>query len=615
MIVLLVGLAFADAPPWRGVVDDPAYPFCGVEGVDAEEARAWCDLLDEVPPGACPGLRATCAGAADGGTTDDWRERLSQGCKGASSPARAGAFTAPPEPPTPREGCAPPPTDAPSMGTSVLRWVVAIGVAVLVVGIGRFLWVAFGFGRKALATRPAPPPVGRAVVAPDAAELTDAPSGDLLAAARQALAEGRADDAVLLARAALLRTLAERGALVLDPARTDREYARALRGKPAEAGVRELVGYVEGIRWGGRGVGAEVAARAIAAAERVIVGAVALILLLAAPEARAGRYGPDGDAALRPMFERAGYEASWRLRGLGEIEDDLDVLVLDAEAVALDTADRAALRAWVERGGLLVVAGELPDGFPEVGPRIEVPPSSVSIGPDAPLGLPVPRWPLGIGAAYEGGSAERWVVTPEGHGAVLAARVGEGGLIAIADGRLLSNGALLVRRNEGFLLAGPMLGDSRGDWSLPPAPRLQIATRGGSDAQSPMGALWSGRLLPLVLQLLFVGALVALWRGWPFAPLREPPRGERASFAEHVRALGLRYARGRATARALALSGGWWLDRLGREGFLAAARKAGLPEGRGEALLVSIVAARADSAGTAATLKDLEDLWTLTRRR
>jgi hypothetical protein len=50
-----------DAP--ATVLDAPSYRFCLEEGVDAEQARAYCALLDSLPPEVCPGMRATCAGA------------------------------------------------------------------------------------------------------------------------------------------------------------------------------------------------------------------------------------------------------------------------------------------------------------------------------------------------------------------------------------------------------------------------------------------------------------------------------------------------------------------------------------------------------------------------
>src|SRR6185436_17207593 len=111
------------------------------------------------------------------------------------------------------------------------------------------------------------------------------------------------------------------------------------------------------------------------------------------------------------------------------------------------------------------------------------------------------------------------------------------------------------------------------------------------------------KLVPVLLQLLILLLVVFAWRGTRFAQPRDPAERSRRAFAEHVRALGLVYARARATRLALANYAAWALDRLrdrlepGSDPSLhrlaaAIAARTGRPEGEVMRVLVEARSAR-----------------------
>lgn len=617
-MILAISLAFAGDPAWKPVPDQPSYRFCTDPGVDAEEARAWCDLLAGLPPDACPGLRKTCAGETAGNTEDvDLWERMS-GCGGTGSPEKT--YTAPPPPPpAPSVGC-----DAPSMGDgwlALVQWTVALAIALGIVILARFVFLRF-LGRR---RDPAPPPPAftRVRVTADAPAIPDRPSGDLLDEAELALAEGRLGDAVLMARAAALRKLGERGRITLAASRTDREYVRAAEPESRDL-LRTIVRVVEEHRWARRPLDPADVRRALNAAISLVRGAVVAGLLLAAGTARAeSRYGPEGDAALYEAYQRAGYDVSWRLRGLSTIEDDLDVLVLDLARTGLTDAEADSVRGWVERGGFLVVAGDASKILALGDLDVVDEPHDLSLGAVlAVTDLPAPALPDGPLFAWDQPTGTAWVELDDGRALVQGLALGQGFILSIADDRLIHNGALLSKGNEGFLVAAPYAGSDLTIFgtAVPEVPipaRLQLATHAGEEATNPVQSLWNARLLPVVLQILMVGALVALWRGVPFAPPRDPAADQRTAFTDHLRALGLRWQRLGASRRAVGQYARYGLERLGPDGLRQAALRHGMSPDEARSIVERAMKAAADLDGPDRPRDDLplmETLWTLLRR-
>lgn len=616
MMWWLLPIALAK-PGWDPVLHADPYRFCNEAGAKPEEAYDWCELMKDVPADRCPGLRATCDGAPKSTKTDDLWEDL----RGCSSEGDRG-LAAPPDPPRRMpEGCDVPKTPQAGSPMALLRWVSALLVAAVLLIVLRLIIGYVGRYSRPMVAQAVPTAQGVAV--PLDHEVPDVPSADLLAAARQALAQGKPGDAVLLARGAALRRLGEAGRLTLHRARTDREYLRAIRENPElQQALREVVAAAEQHRWGGVSIGVDTAKGALTAAERLIAGAGGVLLLIAAFEsdARADRYDPYGDAALVELFQQGGYDATWRLRGLQTLTaSDADVLVLDHTEVGTAPEDDAALRAWMEAGGLLIVAGDTAGIADEIGvwTMTDGDDGAIARRGSLPSEVPSPVWSGPVDYVYVGPDPTgSWVIADDG-AVVVARNIGDGGIIAVSDSRLLSNGALIAQANEAFLLKAPYAGHDAALWTIPLPATVQFALRAGDDSKTPWGALRSAHLLPFMAQFMLLCGLIAWWRGWPLGPLRDPPESGRIAFVEHVRALGLRYQRLRATRRAFGGYAALWLQRLGPEGLELAALRAGLDAEAAKKLVAKVEAAAnaPEGANDPSDLATMEELWNITQHR
>lgn len=621
------------------VLDDEAYWFCHGDGVDADLAKEFCPLLDGQPDDFCPGLRATCEGAppvsSSSGCNEGDGEATSNPGGGPDRPERRR-----PEP----EACDLP--ESPVDGLAALvKWVVALGVALFLLVVVRVIWGFLGVDRRVPDVEPLPLP--EIEQAPDLEDVPDLPSTDLLAAARAALDAGNFGEAVLLARGAALRRLGDAGKLRLHRSRTDREYARALRrDQDLHDPLREVLTAVEIHRWGGTVLDRARSEAAVTAAARILQAIAMGLLLLGlahptAAHAQSERYNPIGDAALQEVLERWGHDAGFRLRGLDSLDDQVDVLVLDTTWLHPEEAGWEAVRAWVEDGGVLWLGGSggAMEAFPELGDRRPVPTGVRVVAAErlADLDLPVPTWPSGPEWVWVGHQGVDWVVldpaadlslpeddeehqdafSPAGGAVVAAVPVGEGRVVALADPRLLWNGAFVDDGNERFV--GDWLYAAQGamGWQLGSPIRVELATTAAASNPSPAQSMLNADLLPFVLQLLLTWCLLALWKGWPFGPLRDPPEAGRLAFADHVRALGTRWFRVGASRHALAVYGGLWLQRLGASGLKQAALRAGRDKHRAEALLSAVQAAVDDPSGPSSEhdFEWMEELWTITNHR
>jgi len=629
-------------PPPSGVLSDRAYRFCNVPGADAEEAREWCPLLEDLPEDRCPGLRATCEEGAEETVLD------TSGCNAGSGKPTAAPAPPPKRPDEPWE-LEPWSCDVPdSLGSwiaTVLKWVAAIGIALGVLVVLRLVLGALGWWRRRQPERTVEQrPVEVSTV--DGGDVPELPSEDLLAAARRALADGRWGEVVLLARHAALRQLGDAGRVRLHRSRTDREYLRTVRRDPT---VHEPLGEVlhaaEQHRWGGFAVGREVATRVLGAAERILrvvaVGVLAVLLLGAGDD---WRFGPEGDAALFDLFAKYGYQVSWRLRGLASIgaDDETDVLVLDLSGIDPGDKEWAALRDWVDGGHLLVVAGDHEGALPELGTRADLPLGSPSFLVSHLDGLlPPPEWPEGplwgwkdpdgliwvasgnldpsaanAWAKAEGAVPESLAEPGDPLAVVQVTLLGGGAVLAISDARLLWNGALVSPENEAFLGQMIGVGAARGYWTLPIPTRLQLATLSSAGSDNPVGALANARLLPLVIQLLILVGLGALWKGWPFGPLRDPPGEGRLRFGDHVRALGTRYERLRATRHVVSRYAALWLNRMGPQGLRdVIEQERGSEEAARLMAALQSVAEQPEGPNRPDDLVLMEELWNITKPR
>jgi len=619
---------------------DEVFRFCHEPGVDLREVQQWCEVLETVPDEVCPGLRASCDEKQDVESVEGCEQ--GEGGFGSNSSDGNGASTGPGDPVRRSSGCAESEgcgctsdleMGCASMMASLVKWVVALVIAFLVIGFAMIL-IRYFMRRKSAPERVKLAPVQVDVI--DRIEPTDVPdlpSGDLLSACRAAMRDGRYGEAVLFARAAALRRLGEAGKLHIHRARTDREYARSVRGDGELHGsLRELLGIVESLRWGGLPADRQLATRSLHLVEQMLlrVGTVVLLFLAlvnSSAEASTDAYSPEGSAALQTVFENQGYDVAWRLRSVRTITDEVEFLVLDATSIRMGEEDWSAVRTWVEEGGALLVAGDVEKGFPEMGVRM-VPSEQAVLQPsgnwDGWEGLPVlPYGPLYLyepseahvlvnGLWTTGVPMQSPVETQEG--ALIAyLPLGWGHVFALADERLLWNASLIVPENErllGQIFDGVLTSEDTG---VSGRGQLELALIGGVAASSTADSLFEARMLPFVVQLLLLMAVAVFWLGWLFGRPKPQLQSDRHHFAEHVRALGQRYAQLRASRRVLVAHADLCLQRIGPHGLEAAFVRAG--HAREEARrrvgeLVAIVN-HPDEPSSSTDFTVLEDLWTV----
>jgi hypothetical protein len=307
-----------------------------------------------------------------------------------------------------------------------------------------------------------------------------------------------------------------------------------------------------------------------------------------------------------------------RVRGLERIEPEVDAIIL--LDIALEPVERASLWGFVERGGLLVVAAGRDELERRVGARpifsdckgeLVLEPSYRDdhlFGQKIALRATPNR-------ALERSNSEHWVVARCGEQPyVLAGELGQGTLLVLPNSDLLSNASLVTADNAFFVLG--LLGDARtidvvGRWT-------------GAGSTTPFAAIKNTKLTPVLLQLVLLLLAIGLWRGARFGAPRDPPERSRRAFEEHVRALGLVYARARATRLALANYSAWALERLRERldpsmdpslhGLAAAiAARTGRAEGGIMHLLVEARSAKDDPARDTSTPDDLQTMRDLDR--
>lgn len=621
--ILAVVVACADEPPADtsdGLDAAPAeilgeqFAFCHDADAADPATQQYCPLLDQVPEDVCPGLREACAAPVE--------PKPETGCNDSGSES-SGADVQPP----PDQGYDPPTMVAGEAVVQVIRWTVALLVALALVAVVlvvvRTLMQLVGRDRAVPALEE--PASTTLLDLPAADAVPEAPSGDLLDAAHRALEAGRTSDAVLFARGAALRALGDQGQLRLHRSRTDREYVRSLRrDKERQGRLRLIVRAVEAVRWGGRPVAAEAAKQAVDAASGIVAVVLVLLGTLVTGEARAvEQHELLGRAGLVEVYEAWGFEASWRLRTVRTVDETVNVLVVDADRLALEDEDVVALRHWVGRGGVLLLAGDAP-GFPELGVRERVDAdAAVAVSRRArDAGLGAPLWVGGPSAVWREARGQPLVLGRDPTGASEAGTVvqlvplGLGVVLGVSDGRLLDNGSLIAPGNVSFLGGLPWVGSALADVPLVEDATLEIAdVAGAPGAQNPVASLSNARLLPLVVQVLVLLAIAALWRGWPFAPLRDPPSEGRLAFAEHARALGHRFFRAGATRHVASAHADLWLRRLGPVALQAAAERHGLDAADARALVDRLqrLADDPDGPDQAVDIKIVEELWRITR--
>jgi hypothetical protein len=416
----------------------------------------------------------------------------------------------------------------------------------------------------------------------------------LLGRARAAAAAGDYARAIMELHAALLRRLEGAGLVAVHPSRTNGDYVRAVAGAKPElvAPVRSIVIDVERVQYGHGSASAELFQALMARVQLVTLEKLLVLVLVGATifgstsclgERGGWEYSPSGRAGVMRLLERAGRQVKERLTPLAKLKgDQVDAVVLLPGAEISD-ADWSALSGWVsDQGGTLVLAG-MPDKRPDwvggkkssdskLGPALNVVGSKSFDRDHGPVDLPLPpSLPLEVDAGWEPrlmrGKATANVYAAE-------KTYEEGTILALADDRLFTNGALPFGDNARALIL--LLSDTM---------RVELVGElTGFVSPNPVASVARGQLAPFLGQLMLLSVLFFLLRGVAFGRLREPPPPTRRSFVEHVEAVGEQYARARAARHVLASYGHWVTERL-RE-------RVALPAGSGFIALADAVAVR-----------------------
>lgn len=458
----------------------------------------------------------------------------------------------------------------PALGglAEILFWVVLIAAAVAII----LAIVRASLNRRRDETGDERPEPAAAPLASPAAEGHAEVLRDVAALLERARAAARAGDfagGIKAAHAALLFRLDRDGLIRVEPSRTNGDHVRDLAPQPElRAQVRDVVRDVEQVQFGSAAPDSSlferIFARAAAIAGRAGPALLLFALLSGCPVGKPAPWGdsPSGANALIELAKTYHIEAGFRARRLTKLEEGDEgpstlVLFHDIEAPTEEVWRR--VRDWVRSGRHLILAGAPLPGWVDAryglasGDEARLDP-----GPEAhemPLlgdlrGFVSPD-PQSVEAPEFGWSK---LVVRRGGGVYAAQhKEGEGLVTVLADDRIFTNVGLTVGDNPALVIALLSLAEGRVelvdgllDWG----------------ADNPAQAVQQMKLTPVVLQLLLLALVFYLWRGVRFGRPRDPVARSRRRFSEHVQALGLHYARARATRHAAAQYAAWALDRL-----------------------------------------------------
>ena len=403
----------------------------------------------------------------------------------------------------------------------------------------------------------------------------------LLSRARSEAAAGQFQRAIADAYAALLRSLAGAGAVQIEADRTNGDHVREVgRRFPAlRSPVEATFAAVEEVQFGGapadEGRFRRIYDGVVGLIARRLAQPLAILLLCGFGSALTGcafqrverDQAPSGHAAVLAFLQQYGFEARERLSALTSTDDPTGQLVV-LPGATVDEAGWTAIEQWVDDGGTLFVAGgdrELPDW---IGVAIEPARSSSSgrltAAPEqaarfervravVPPGPHLRPLPAGGGSEHELAEPPRPLLLRAATLYAVEQAHGEGRVVVLADDSLFANAALLVEDDAGLL--ADLLRE--GGRTVELAGELT-----GAGSPNPLTSVRRGRLAPAMLQLALLVLLFFACKGTHFGRPVDRIETHRRAFSEHVRALGLQYARAHASRRAFELYGGYGIERL-----------------------------------------------------
>jgi len=588
---------------------EPKYPLTPSE-------KAWCDLGAGENTQACPRLREACKADAQA-TQIELREPISFLLPELGRPLR------------------------------VLLWLLlGLGVAVLVFALARHF---LDHTPKDDIVKTQAPDLAEGDRAAALARLVETDVQRLLERAR---VEARAGDfraAIGSAYAALLRRLEGAGVVRVEPDQTNGDYVRKVKhDRPTIARqLAEVVEAVESAQFGDQAVSREgfdgVWVRVTGLlAERIGVALVlaGLMWFGACGQPREDwEHSPSGRAGVIAYLGKRGFKVHERLLSVAKINESKSNESESNESSASDSPAEQlillpgahlgdeewhAVKAWISAGDhALIVAGgrrALPDWLgtrivekqserPELvvlgdaeakrwgALRVQVPEAnSLENKPGSATLLTRKQAPY---------AAERWLARQDG----IDEEEASNRVLVLADDFLLRNASLLVADNA--ILLDHLLRDGGTSVEL-------VGDLTGLVSTSPVESVRRGRLGPTLLQLAAFLLVFFACKGTRFGRPTHSQRSERRAFAEHVRALGLHYARARGERLALGFMGAYVSERLRERCGLrvdrslsgladAVAKRTGHPVGE---VMRTLLEARDAGKGVPAE-KDARDLETV----
>jgi hypothetical protein len=407
----------------------------------------------------------------------------------------------------------------------------------------------------------------------------------LLERARGEAAAGDYRAAIGDAYAAWLRRLEGAGLVQVQPDQTNGDYLRKVQGKRRDLAGR-MADVVEAVEFAQFGEQAPARERFDGVWMRITsllaerLGPTLLVVWLlgfgvACGQPRADwEHSPSGRAAVIAYLGKRGFDVHERLLTLAKIADSKAHQLLLLPAAHLDDDEWKAVRAWVAAGNSLAIAGGsrvLPEwigarivesekegaaaagtGSKRFGPmKIRVPGASrVDPGPGSDVVLTRTHGPYAVESWPQVEQRESLAETEDAQKEADQARAR---ILVLADDFLFRNASLLVADNASVLET--LLRD--GGTSVELAGDLT-----GLVSSNPIESVKRGRLGPALLQLAAFLLIFFACKGARFGRPIQTETVHRREFAEHVRALGLHYARARAERHALACWGSYAIDRL-----------------------------------------------------
>lgn len=405
----------------------------------------------------------------------------------------------------------------------------------------------------------------------------------LLARARAAAQKGAFAQAIDDLYAALLRRLDGDGIINIQPFRTNGDYLREVRRERSEIApdVRAILSDVESVHFGSRSPSAELFSRIH---DRVVplvskaLGFVFFILAIStvtscghlaasdfdesedaeealiASEPFRGDTSPSGIHGIVTLLEPISVDMRQHRRPLEDLPDPgISTLVLLPD-FDIDDIGAGRLRDWVKQGGHLIFAGgkEIPEWAGAVPEAVQTSksPAKPASGKAYYLGdisMPLPPGPLL--------RCEKFDVLLTRDSLCYAAQhtIEKGEVFVFADDRWFMNIALAVDDNASFLLS--FFGAAHH--------RVHVLDgRTSMGANTPIDSITQSHMWPVILQLFLLLGFAILWRGSSFGTRRDAKVEQRRAFADHVRALGLAYARSGASRHVLGIYAGWAIERL-----------------------------------------------------